>query len=124
MITLSGCTVLIIEPDKSILELLTLILEEHDANVMGFLEGSTDALERIKKIKIDLAIIAFRGNGQDAISILSALRRIDSFPALAFSCDFDIDKKAKASGFDGYIPKPFDIDELYLKLISSIKARL
>jgi DNA-binding NtrC family response regulator len=109
---LKKCMVLIIEPDENILEVLTFALVDEGMEVFGFVEFSTQVIDLLEEKFISIAIIAFRGKGEAAIKILNEIKLYQAIPVLAISCDNDIDLKYKKHGFNGYINKPFDINEL------------
>ena len=62
----------------------------------------------------DLVLMEYRPNLKAADLLLDAVRKVsDCLPVIALSCDLNIDKLASRIGFDGYICKTFDLEELY-----------
>ncbi|RZK41835.1 MAG: response regulator transcription factor [Pedobacter sp.] len=120
--TLSECTLLVVEPDIYILELLEMVFVEEGTKVYGFRNLSAVDLDNAFETQFDLAIIATRGYNDEVVEFLKKLRLKFSLPVLAFSCDVDIEAKADCLGFDDYIVKPFDIDTLLRQLSAAVES--
>jgi DNA-binding response OmpR family regulator len=105
-------TIIIVESDQSILDLLVILLMEEGYNAKGTVKfEEAETLVAIEKPK--LVIIEFKLRGLEAINLCRQFKsKFPSMVMLAISCNAEIDSRYKTFGFDGFIAKPFDIDVL------------
>lgn len=107
-------TILIVDDDPSILDVMRIILEEKGYSI-EVLEKGLDALSRIEKEKPDLV---FLDNwlpditGEEVIKKLKRNSATRSIPTVIISANHDITRIAKESGADDSLPKPFELEEL------------
>lgn len=110
--------ILIYEDDKGISELVTIVLNE-----CGFASDSIDngfgLLDKVKKFQPDLVLLDLwipGMNGDEAIKMLKADAKTKDTPIIVMSALNEAGKIAHKNGADGFIAKPFDVDEL-LKVV-------
>jgi DNA-binding response OmpR family regulator len=90
-------TIIIQETDRHVLEVLQTALTEENFNVYAMQHCDEDFMRLIE--------------------IFNRIRmKYPHLPLIALSCNHNINTVAPELGFDGYIPKPFDLDELYRTL--------
>jgi len=110
---LSAQTILIVDDDYEINELISLSLKREGYRVMSFYDGH-EALAMAKQHAPDLVILDVLLPGIDGFEICSELRKFSTVPILFVSCkDEDIDKVLGLRlGADDFITKPFSPIEL------------
>ncbi len=110
--------ILIVEDEMHIAEGLKLNLSLQGYEVMHAENGIT-ALQRWREWSPDLILLDIMMPGLDGISVLEEIRKDDQrLPILILSAkDATTDKvKALSKGVDDYLAKPFDLDELLLRV--------
>jgi DNA-binding response OmpR family regulator len=114
-------TIVIQETDKDILEVLYAALELEGFSVYALGETDEDFLEVIDKARPHVVMLDFRFSGEECKEVCQQIKkRYPHLPVLALSCNSNINELYSKAGFDGYIPKPFDLDQLYSILRSHI----
>lgn len=109
-----GKLVLVCDDDRPILEVTRTILEDRDFKVIISLDCE-NIVEKAIQHKPDLILMDVwlpeNGGDQATIELKSdpATRHI---PVLLFSAVNDLDSIAKNCGADGFINKPFELEEL------------
>ena len=114
---------LLLEDDALFGETLVDLLEDAGYEVALFLNGK-DALDATFCVKYDLYLLDINVPLLDGVSLLSALRKADDkTPAIFLTSHTDkaMLKKSFLSGGDDYLTKPFDSDELLLRLEALLK---
>jgi DNA-binding NtrC family response regulator len=107
-------TIIVQDTDKSVLEVLTLALEQGNFNVYPLQDCEANFIELIEKHRPHVVMLDFRIDGKKCLEILKVIKAsYPSLPVIAMSCNNNINTVALASGFDGYIEKPFDFELLY-----------
>ncbi|OUR97898.1 DNA-binding response regulator [Halobacteriovorax marinus] len=115
--------VLIVEDEKHLAEGLKLNLKLQGHNV----EHAEDGIEALKmwtSWQPDLILLDIMLPGIDGIKVLEEIRKVDQkIPILILSAkDASRDKvKALNKGVDDYLAKPFDLDELLLRVERLLK---
>ena len=110
--------ILIIEDDEDILQVLETVLAHNDFNVKG-LERTDDILQSIEQYKPDLVLTDYLLSGTNGGKICQQIKGnkdtchipvilISAYPELAVSLGH--------FGFDAFITKPFDINQLVHKI--------
>jgi CheY-like chemotaxis protein len=106
--------IIIFDDDEDILSICTYILEEQGWLVHTF----TDCNNIINKIEGITPNVILMDNwipdigGIQATQTLKADERFKHIPVIYFSANNDIHTLASNAGADGYLAKPFDIDDL------------
>lgn len=110
--------VLVVEDDEDIAYVLKTVLEDAGYSVFS-LTDSTSVFEVIKTISPHLILLDIWMPGIDGLSITRQLKqRGSSFrvPIILLSATTDGKEQARLSGADDFIAKPFDMDNLLLKV--------
>lgn len=113
-------TILIIEDDKDINEMLTKLLTNNDFDVNNAYSGTEGLLVHNDNINLILLDLMLPGkNGED---IIKELKQKNNVPIIVMSAIEDVTKKIDlfSLGANDYITKPFNNDEL----IARIKVQL
>lgn len=117
--------ILFAEDDKEINELVSIQLKNEDLSVESCFDG-LQALERFESESFDLVISDIMMPKLDGYELAKRIRKINSKVPILFLTAKD-DKLSKQYGYsvgiDDYITKPFDIDEIIMK-IKAIVRRL
>ncbi|MGA6927052.1 MAG: response regulator transcription factor [Desulfosarcina sp.] len=115
--------ILIVEDDRHIAEGIQLNLTLQGYDVVIALDGVA-GLGQWKKINPDLVILDIMLPGIDGLSILQSIRlEDDRLPILILSAKGDPDDRIKglAFGVDDYLAKPFNLEELLLRVERLLK---
>jgi DNA-binding response OmpR family regulator len=83
-------------------------------NVYALLEADRDFLGLIDKARPHLVMLDFRFSGEECMEVCQEIKqRYPHLPVLALSCNSNIQSIYTKAGFDDYITKPFDLEQLY-----------
>ena len=114
----ASSSILVIEDDTLLAESLEDLLEEEGYNVTLAVNGE-EALERTYKNAYDLYLLDINLPLIDGITLLKELRSADDTTPAIFLTSHTKQEKLKEgflSGGDDYITKPFDNEELLLRI--------
>jgi CheY-like chemotaxis protein len=106
--------VFVFDDNTDILELCTIILEDAGYDIKTS-STSNNIIEQVMAYTPD---IIFMDNwlpdvgGIDATRALKAHESLKGIPVIYFSANNDVKSLADQAGADGYLSKPFDIEEL------------
>ena len=113
-----GLTILAVDDDQNMLFLITEIFEIYGIKVMTA-SNALEAFEVIKQCKLDLLISDINMPEEDGYWLIRKVRTLTlsekrEIPAIAFTGNTEdkAEKKALASGFQTYIQKPSDVEQL------------
>ncbi len=114
--------ILVCDDDREIVDAIEIYLEEEGFNVYKAYDG-IEALEKIKNLKIHLAIIDIMMPRMDGIRAVKEIRRFSSIPVIFLSAKSeDADKILGLNiGADDYITKPFNPLELVARVKSNLR---
>ncbi len=108
----------LVEDEKSLLELLQLNLELEGFEVLAFSNGM-EAFQQVLSIeKCDLVILDVMLPGKSGLDICRELRQVSAVPVLFLSAKGTTEDRIaglKLGGND-YLSKPFDLEELLLRV--------
>jgi DNA-binding response OmpR family regulator len=117
--------VIIFDDDEDILSICTYILEEQGWQVNTFTDCN-DIIDKVSAIEPDVILmdnwIPDMG-GMMATQVLKGNNKLKNTPVIYFSANNDIHTLAQNAGADGYLAKPFDIDELSRIINKVVAAR-
>lgn len=78
---------------------------------------NSDFLEMIEQLRPHVVMLDYRLNGENCIDICQQVKaHYPHLPVIAMSCNYNINDVYDQQGFDDYIAKPFDLDDLYATL--------
>ncbi len=112
--------ILVIDDDITIRKLLTHHLKKNNYTVFEA-EGALPAFEQLKTEKIDLVLCDVTMDEMDGFTFCKKVRENENYRALPFvfvTAKTSMEDKSKAldAGGDDIITKPFDVNELLLKI--------
>ncbi len=110
--------ILVVEDDKHTRKLLTTILTNGGYNAISA-ENGEQALEMLEHNHVDLMIIDVMMPVMDGYTLTQTLREAESqLPMLMLSAKGSVDDKKRGFlvGIDDYMTKPFDFEELLLRI--------
>ena len=110
--------IFLLEDDFALNKIVKLSLQNRGFFVDSFTDGYK-AIEVIINSKYDLYILDLNVLGFDGHKVLEFIRKDDlNVPIIMISAEIDIEniKKSYALGCNDYIKKPFDFEELFLRI--------
>lgn len=117
-VVLNGLRVLAVEDDADSLDLLAFTLKQYGIEVATAASAS-QALEIFAQVKPELLILDIAMPELDGYTLLRQIRNLQAAnsrqtPAIALTAMAGNDRRAEAmaAGFQVYLTKPFDLDEL------------
>ena len=107
--------ILIIDDDEKIRDLLKQYLKNNNFFVSTALNAS-DAEEKLKIIKFDLAIIDIMMPGKDGLQLTKEIREKIDLPIILLTAKGEPEDRVRGLelGAEDYLPKPFEPKELFL----------
>jgi two-component system response regulator GlrR len=118
-------TLLIVDDDRNLLELMKMRLESSGYLVVAALDGDTAKKESTAQV-FDLAILDLQLEGQDGITLMEELHRGNpGMPAIILTAHGSIESAVEAMkrGAYTYLTKPFDARELILNVEHALETR-
>jgi len=118
---LAGETILVVDDDDDIREIITMYLENEGFQVISAFDG-TQALAYANSVNPDLIILDMMLPDLDGIEVCQELRKNQSTPIIFLSCKSTPTDKSIGliAGGDDYMSKPFDA----IELLARVKAHL
>ena len=110
-------SVLIVEDDRNIAELLQLYLEKEGYAVITAEDGGK-GLEKFRTIKPDLVLLDVMMPVMDGWAVCKAIRAESQVPIIMLTAKGETDDKVSGlkSGADDYITKPFEMNEVLARI--------
>ena len=114
--------ILIIDDDEKIRDLLKQYLKNNNFLVSTAINAS-DAEEKLKIIKFDLAIIDIMMPGKDGLQLTKEIREKIDLPIILLTAKGEPEDRVRGLelGAEDYLPKPFEPKELLLRIKNVIK---
>ena len=114
--------ILIIDDDEKIRDLLKQYLKNNNLFVSTAINAS-DAEEKLKIIKFDLAIIDIMMPGKDGLQLTKEIREKIDLPIILLTAKGEPEDRVRGLelGAEDYLPKPFEPKELLLRIKNVIK---
>ena len=107
-------SILIAEDDKAIVEVVKIILDEAGYKTHTIEDG--ESVAKIVELKSpDLILLDIWLSGEDGGEIAKTLKGQDKtkkIPVIMISANNETEQIAKDAGADGFLKKPFDINDL------------
>jgi CheY-like chemotaxis protein len=117
-------TILIVDDEFGVLEVLEFILSDSGFNVITALNGH-DALARVNEAKPDLIVLDFMMPVLDGAGVLKALARNEGYkaiPVILTSALPETTIKQKCSGYTMYLRKPYNAETLMRGINALLKT--
>lgn len=111
--------ILVVEDDQNVLEAIMGILEYSGYQPTGVTRFNENVLKQLKTDGISLIILDVMlsgDDGRDLAVMLKSSEETRGVPILMTSAYPEIEPSVMKAGADGFIPKPFGIDELMQKV--------
>lgn len=118
--------VLVLEDDYSLNKVISSFLKIEGFFVDSFFNGD-EAVEQLLKAQYDLCIFDINVPCIDGLNVLDFIRKENiTTPVIMMSAMTDMNtiKQSYENGCDDYLKKPFDIEELYLRVKYVVKHML
>lgn len=104
-------TILLAEDDSAIIEIVTYILKGSGFSVVS-VTTSDEVLAYLKKHKPSLILLDISLEGEKIARKIKRDPSTAKIPLLILSANPETETIAKATGADGFLQKPFDMEEL------------
>lgn len=122
MASLDSPTVLVVDDEPNVREMLELGLAQHGFNVRVAYDGMR-ALAMLRELQPDAILLDVVMPKIDGVSLVPMIRRITEAPILMLSALTDAHDKISglAAGADDYVEKPFDLGEIAARLRAQLR---
>ena len=120
----SNTHILIIDDDDRIRELLSRYLTKHGYRT-GTASWADKARQKMQGLKYDLLIVDIMMPGEDGLSLTRSLRDYHDVPIILLTALGEADQRIAGlrSGADDYMSKPFEPEELLLRIDNIFRRR-
>ena len=114
--------ILIVDDDDKIRDLLKQYLKNNNFFVSTAINAS-DAEEKLKIVKFDLAIVDIMMPGKDGLQLTKEIRDKIDLPIILLTAKSEAEDRVRGLelGAEDYLPKPFEPKELLLRIKNVIK---
>ena len=114
--------ILIVDDDDKIRNLLKQYLKNNNFFVSTAINAS-DAEEKLKIVKFDLAIVDIMMPGKDGLQLTKEIRENIDLPIILLTAKGEAEDRVRGLelGAEDYLPKPFEPKELLLRIKNVIK---
>ena len=115
-------SILVIEDDKAIRNLITTTLNSHDYNYTAAENGESAILLAVSK-QPDIIILDLGLPDMDGVEIIKKVRTWSNIPIIVVSARSEDKDKIDAldAGADDYLTKPFSVDELLARIRVAVR---
>lgn len=116
-------TILVAEDDRSILEVVKIILEQEDYKTL-FADKEEQIFQHIKENIPDLILLDIwlgGSNGGKIAKKIKSEKQTKHIPIIMISANNETEKIAKESGAEDFLLKPFNIDDLLQKVKKNVR---
>lgn len=127
--SLEGLNILIVDDETDALDLITVELAQHGANVTG-VTSAADALEALEQRKFDLLVSDIGMPKVDGYELIRRVRKQEEgrdkqLPAVALTAYARVQDRMQAilAGFSTHVAKPIEANEL-ITVVASLAGRL
>ncbi len=122
--TMQDAHLLVVDDDDRIRELLKRFLGRNGFRV-STAANTVEARHLMKSLAFDLLVLDVMMPGEDGFSLTQALRKIDNIPIILLTARGAASDRIKGLklGADDYLSKPFEPEELVLRIKSILKRQ-
>lgn len=115
-------SILIVDDDRDILEMVKLALELEGCDVVTAADGET-GLALMEKYIPNLVILDVMMPGLDGFQVLDIIRQRSDVPVIMLTarCEIPVMGKALILGADDYVRKPFSMRELLARIQAKLR---
>jgi PleD family two-component response regulator len=117
--------ILVVDDDDSILDAITLILEEEGYNVETTFKGE-ETYTKVSSFQPDLILLDVLMSGNDGRAICKNLKTEDSskdIPIIMISAHPNAEKSIQACGANAFIAKPFQSTQLLQEVERQLRTK-
>jgi CheY-like chemotaxis protein len=114
----AGKTILIVDDEFGVLEVLEFILSDAGFTVVSALNGQ-DALTRLKETRPDLVVVDFMMPILDGSAVIQAIRSDDGLrdiPIILASALPEQTVRARCGGYNSFLRKPYKTEQLMAEI--------
>ncbi|MBR5136550.1 MAG: response regulator transcription factor [Clostridia bacterium] len=117
-------TVLVVDDDKNICELIRLYMVKEGFRVLLAYDGNT-ALDIIKSREPDIVVLDIMLPEMDGYQVLTKMRQFTNIPVILLSAKGEVTDKVIGLelGADDYMTKPFETKELVARVRARIRGK-
>ncbi len=119
------CTILVVDDERSIREMLAIVFERDGHRVLQA-EGGRSAVEQMRREPVDLLVSDIRMPDMSGVDLLREAKRIDpdviGIMITAYTSTESAVEALRLGAHD-YVSKPFDVDELKVKVREALVLR-
>jgi two-component system, OmpR family, response regulator MprA len=117
-------TILVVDDEPGILEVLSLGLRSEDLVVLTARDVA-GGLEAVRLSSPDLIVLDVGLPGGDGFSLLSRIREVSDVPIVMLTARHDVEDRVRGLelGADDYIAKPFHLEELVARIRAQLRRR-
>ena len=109
--------IIVQDSDQDILDIISIALELEGYTLFTVLGYNTDFIEMIEKFKPHVVMLDYGLAEQECILICRSIKAVyPDLPVIVLSCNSQIAEIYLKIGFDDYIAKPFDLEQLFYTL--------
>lgn len=126
--SLEGLRILLVDDDRDNLQILTVLLTEHKANVQPA-SSAAEALEVLQWYSPDVLVSDLAMPEEDGYSLIAKVRELETksgghIPAVALTAYVRVEDRARAlsRGFNIFVPKPVEPSELITAIANLAEA--
>ena len=119
---LTGRRVLLVDDDADTLQMLTTLLADREAEVQAA-AAAHQAMEILTWYRPDVLVLDLAMPGEDGYTLIERIRQDEqrtgrTVPAVALTAQVRVEDRARAlsTGFNMFVPKPVEADELILAI--------
>jgi signal transduction histidine kinase/ActR/RegA family two-component response regulator len=116
--SLDGLQILLVDDEPDSLQILNVMLAEYGARVLA-VASAAEALEALQWYKPDVLVSDLAMPGEDGYSLISKVKALEAesgkqIPAVALTAYVRVEDRARAlaAGFNMFVPKPVEPNEL------------
>lgn len=107
-------TIIVADDDQAIVEVMQIVLEQHDYSVVSITNGAR-ILQEVEKTMPALLFLDLWLSGYDGSEITKRLKNNEKtkhIPIIIVSANNDTETIAQEAGADAFLAKPFNIDDI------------